>query len=50
MQETKVVLFEELATKFSLKVPDAIDRINVLVKEGRLTGMYLDSNIYLSDR
>jgi hypothetical protein len=38
VQNKKVILFEELATQFGLKVPDTIDRLTVLVNEGRLTG------------
>lgn len=36
-----MILFEEIATHFGLKVPDAIDRLTYLVKEGRLTGKLL---------
>jgi hypothetical protein len=32
-------MFDELASKFGLKVPDAIDRLKHLVEEGRLTGL-----------
>lgn len=32
-------MFDELASKFGLKVPDTIDRLKVLVEEGRLTGI-----------
>lgn len=47
----KVILFEELATQFGLKVPDAIDRLTTLVKEGRLTGVMDDRGkfIYISE-
>ncbi|CAL8115344.1 unnamed protein product [Orchesella dallaii] len=47
----KVILFEELATQFGLKVPDAIDRLTTLVNEGRLTGVMDDRGkfIYISE-
>ncbi|OXA45756.1 DDRGK domain-containing protein 1 [Folsomia candida] len=46
----KVVMFDELASKFGLKVPDTIDRLKVLVEEGRLTGVMDDRGkfIYIS--
>ena len=37
-QAKKVIPFEELATQFNLKVPDAIDRVNQLVASERITG------------
>ncbi|ODM93364.1 DDRGK domain-containing protein 1 [Orchesella cincta] len=47
----KVILFEELATQFGLKVMAAIDRLTTLVKEGRLTGVMDDRGkfIYISE-
>jgi hypothetical protein len=45
IQKKKVVLFEELASEFGLKVPDTIERITTLVQEGRLTGHNID-NLY----
>lgn len=35
-----MILFEELASQFGLKVPDTIERITTLVEEGRLTGEF----------
>jgi flagellar biosynthesis GTPase FlhF len=51
VKEKKVILFEELATHFGLKVPAAIDRLNTLVAEGRLTGVMDDRGkfIYISE-
>jgi len=51
IKEKKVILFEELATHFNLKVPAAIDRLNTLVTEGRLTGVMDDRGkfIYISE-
>jgi len=50
IQAHKVVLFEELASKFSLKVPETIDRLKLLVEAGRLTGVMDDRGkfIYIS--
>jgi len=50
IQAHKVVLFEELASKFSLKVPETIDRLKSLVEAGRLTGVMDDRGkfIYIS--
>jgi len=51
IQAKKVILFEELATKFSLKVPEAIDRLTQLVANGRLTGVMDDRGkfVYISE-
>ena len=38
MQETKIVLLEELAAHFQLKTQEAIDRLQKLVQDGALTG------------
>jgi len=51
IMEKKVILFEELATKFGLKVPDAISRLTALVESGRLTGVMDDRGkfVYISE-
>ena len=38
LQDTKIVLLEELAATFQLKTQDAIDRLQKLVEAGELTG------------
>nr|SVE85927.1 EOG090X0N9E [Daphnia pulicaria] len=50
VQETKIVLLEELAAHFQLKTEDAIDRLKKLVQEGSLTGVIDDRGkfIYIS--
>nr|SVE78035.1 EOG090X0N9E [Daphnia lumholtzi] len=50
VQETKIVLLEELAAHFQLKTQDAIDRLQKLVQDGSLTGVIDDRGkfIYIS--
>nr|SVE76190.1 EOG090X0N9E [Daphnia hispanica] len=50
VRETKIVLLEELAAHFQLKIQDAIDRLQKLVQEGLLTGVIDDRGkfIYIS--
>ena len=38
LQETKVVLLEDLAAHFKMKTQDTIDRVTKLSAEGLLTG------------
>jgi hypothetical protein len=39
VQETKVVLLEDLAAHFKMKTQDAIDRVKTLQETGDLTGL-----------
>nr|CAG4652378.1 EOG090X0N9E [Triops cancriformis] len=50
VQDSKIVLLEDLAARFRLKTQDAIDRLQQLVAEGRLTGVIDDRGkfIYVS--
>nr|CAG4647612.1 EOG090X0N9E [Megafenestra aurita]SVE92817.1 EOG090X0N9E [Megafenestra aurita] len=50
IQDTKVVLLEELAAHFQLKTQEAIDRLQRLLQEGILTGVIDDRGkfIYIS--
>nr|CAG4642975.1 EOG090X0N9E [Evadne anonyx] len=50
VKETKIVMLEELAATFQLKTQDAIDRLQKLVHEGKLTGVIDDRGkfIYIS--
>ena len=41
LKTSKIVLLEELAANFQLKTQDAIDRLQKLVNEGVLTGIYI---------
>lgn len=41
LQNTKVVLLEDLASHFNLRTQDAINRVKVLQEMGRITGKYL---------
>jgi len=52
IKKQKVILFEELASQFGLKVPDTIERITTLVEEGRLTGVMDDRGkfIYIPEK
>ncbi|CAG7829421.1 unnamed protein product [Allacma fusca] len=51
IKSKKVILFEELATQFGLKVPEAIDRVTQLVASERITGVMDDRGkfIYISE-
>ena len=43
----KVVLFEDLATEFSLSTKDVIDRIQRLIESGRLLGITDDRGKFI---
>ena len=43
----KVVLFEDLATEFSLSTKDVIDRIQRLMETGRLQGITDDRGKFI---
>jgi hypothetical protein len=43
----KVVMIEELASKFSLRVPEAMSRLEALEKMGRLTGVLDDRGKFI---
>lgn len=45
-QENKVVVLDELALKFKLKTQVAIDRVQCLLENGSLTGMFIKVSFY----
>lgn len=51
IKNTKVVLLEDLGARFNLKTQEAIDRLELLLEEGRITGVMDDRGkfIYISE-
>ena len=47
IQQMKVVMLEDLAAKFKLKTQDAVDRVQTLVSEGRLSGVIDDRGKFI---
>ena len=47
IQETKVVLLEDLAAHFKMKTQDAIDRVKILQESGDLTGVVDDRGKFI---
>jgi hypothetical protein len=47
IQETKVVLLEDLAAHFKMKTQDAIDRVKILQQSGDLTGVVDDRGKFI---
>lgn len=50
IKSEKIIMMDELASKFNLKTPDCIDRIKALLEDGTLTGVIDDRGkfIYIS--
>ncbi|XP_040037579.1 DDRGK domain-containing protein 1 [Gasterosteus aculeatus] len=48
IQRSKVVLLEDLASHFGMRTQDAIDRLQVLLAEGALTGVIDDRGKFIS--
>nr|CAG4644514.1 EOG090X0N9E [Lepidurus arcticus] len=47
IQDSKIVLLEDLAARFRMKTQDTIDRLQQLVAEGRLTGVIDDRGKFI---
>eukprot|EP00040_Diaphanoeca_grandis_P011353 m.58154 g.58154 ORF g.58154 m.58154 type:complete len:323 (+) comp22509_c1_seq1:200-1168(+) len=47
IKKTKIVMLEELASKFRMKTKDAIERLKTLEESGRITGVMDDRGKYI---